>query len=122
MTVNPGDQVRIGIAPYLRLARAFGVVGSAAWLDQGDDDVQYATAADSVPGVPASLLARGNGASGSCCRSGSRTRRRAQRADGTDGMPIDAGWRWETTVASSGGIATKWSAIVFFARVYARIW
>ena len=33
-----------------------------------------------------------------------------------------AGWRWETTVASSGGIAIKWSAIIFFARVYARVW
>jgi hypothetical protein len=45
-----------------------------------------------------------------------------QRADGTGGVPIDAGWRWETTVASSGGIATSWSAIVFFAQIYARIW
>lgn len=122
VTVDPGDQLRLGIAPYLRIARALGVVGSATWLTQGDDDVQYATAADSVPGVPASLLAEGTGASRLLLSIGLTYSSSGQRADGTSGIPLDAGWRWETTVASSGGIATKWSAIVFFARVYAKIW
>ncbi len=122
VTVNPGDQVRIGISPYLRIARALGVVGSVVWLDQGEDNVEYATVADSVPGVPASLLSQGTGASRLLLSIGLTYSSSGQRADGTNGTPMDAGWRWETTVASSGGIATKWSAIVFFARVYARIW
>jgi len=122
VTVNPGDQLRLGIAPYFRLARALGVVGSATWLTQGDDDVQYATTADSVPGVPASLLAEGTGASRLLLSIGLTYSSSGQRADGTGGIPLDAGWRWETTVASSGGIATKWSAIIFFARLYAKIW
>ena len=122
VTVNPGDQLRLGIAPYFRLARALGVVASATWLTQGDDDVQYATTADSVPGVPASLLAEGTGASRLLLSIGLTYSSSGQRADGTGGIPLDAGWRWETTVASSGGIATKWSAIIFFARLYAKIW
>ena len=122
VTVNPGDQFRIGIAPFVRLARAFGVVGSAVWLNQGEDDVQYASAADSVPGVPASILAQGTGASRLLLSIGVTYSSPGQRADGTGGVPIDAGWRWQTTVASSGGIATSWSAIVFFAQVYARLW
>ena len=122
VTVNPGDQVRISVAPFLRLARAFGVVGSAVWLNQGTDDVRYATTADSVPGVPASLLAQGTGASRLLMSIGVTYSSPGTRADGTAGMPIDAGWRWETTVASSGGIATSWSAIVFFAQVYAKLW
>lgn len=122
VTVNPGDQIRIGIAPYYRMARALGLVGSAAWVSQGDDDVQYATAGDSIPGVPASIMADGTGASRLLLSIGLTYSSSGQRADGTNGMPLDAGWRWETTVASSGGIATKWSAIVFFARVYARLW
>jgi hypothetical protein len=122
VTVNPGDQIRIGIAPYYRLARALGIVGSAAWLNQGTDDVQYATAADSVPGVPASALAEGTGASRLLLSIGLTYSSSGQHADGTGGVPLDAGWRWETTVASSGGIATKWSAIIFFARIYAKIW
>ena len=122
VTINPGDQVRIGIAPYYRLARALGLVGSAAWLDQGEDDVQYATASDSIAGVPASVMAEGTGASRLLLSIGLTYSSSGQRPDGTGGVPLDAGWRWETTVASSGGIATKWSAIVFFARVYARIW
>jgi hypothetical protein len=122
VTVNPGDQIRIGIAPFVRLARAFGIVGSAVWLNQGDDDVQYATVADSVPGVPASVLAQGTGASRLLLSIGVTYSSDGQRADGTGGVPIDAGWRWETTVASSGGIATSWSAIVFFAQVYAKLW
>jgi hypothetical protein len=120
--VNPGDQVRIGIAPFIRLARAFGVVGSAVWLNQGTDDVRYATAADSVPGVPSSLLSEGTGASRFLMSIGVTYSSPGTRADGTAGLPIDAGWRWETTVASSGGIATSWSAIVFFAQVYAKLW
>lgn len=122
VTVNPGDQFQIGIAPFYRLARAFGVVGSAVWLGQGDDQVEYATAADSVPGVPASVLGQGTGASRLLLSIGFTYSSSGQRADGTSGVPLDAGWRWQTTVASSGGIATKWSAIVFFARVYAKIW
>jgi len=122
VTVNPGDQLRIGISPYFRLARALGLVGSATWLTQGDDDVQYATAADSVAGVPASMLGEGSGASRLLLSIGLTYSSSGQRADGTGGMPLDAGWRWETTVASSGGIATSWSAIIFFARVYAKVW
>ena len=122
VTVNPGDQLQFGIAPYYRLARALGIVGSAVWLDQGDDEVQYATAADSVPGVPASLLGEGTGASRLLLSIGLTYSSSGQHADGTGGIPLDAGWRWQTTVASSGGIATKWSAIVFFARIYAKIW
>jgi hypothetical protein len=122
VTVKPGDQIRIGIAPYYRLARALGIVGSAAWLSQGDDDVQYTTAADSIPDVPASVLAEGTGASRLLLSIGLTYSSSGQRPDGTGGIPLDAGWRWETTVASSGGIATKWSAIIFFARLYARVW
>ncbi len=83
VTVNPGDQVRIGIAPFVRLARAFGVVGSAVWLNQGTDDVRYATAADSVPGVPASLLAEGTGASRFLLSIGVTYSSPGTRADGT---------------------------------------
>ena len=122
VTVNPGDQIRIGVAPFLRLARAFGMVGSAVWLNQGTDNVQYATAADSVPGVPSSLLAEGTGASRFLLSIGVTYSTPGTRADGTGGVPIDAGWRWETTIASSGGITTNWSAIVFFAQVYAKLW
>lgn len=122
VTVKPGSQLRLGIAPYYRLARALGVVGSAAWLNQGTDEVQYTTPADSVPGIPASVLAEGTGASRLLLSIGLTYSSSGQRADGTNGIPLDAGWRWETTVASSGGIATKWSAIIFFARLYARIW
>ncbi len=120
--VNPGDQLRLGVAPYVRMARALGLVGSVAWVNQGSDDVEYATAADSVPGVPASVLSEGTDASRLLLSIGLTYSSSGQRADGTGGVPIDAGWRWETTVASSGGIATKWSAIVFFARIYAKIW
>jgi len=102
--------------------RSVGLVGSATWLTQGDDDVQYATAADSVAGVPASMLGEGSGASRLLLSIGLTYSSSGQRADGTGGMPLDAGWRWETTVASSGGIATSWSAIIFFARVYAKVW
>lgn len=122
VTVKPGNEIRIGVAPYFRLARALGIVGSAVWLSQGKDDVQYTTTADSVPGVPASTLAEGTGASRLLLSIGLTYSSSGQRADGTGGIPLDAGWRWETTVASSGGIATKWSAVVFFARVYAKIW
>jgi hypothetical protein len=122
VTVKPGAEIRIGISPYYRLARALGVVGSVAWVNQGSDDVQYASPADSVPGVPASALAEGTGASRLLLSIGLTYSSSGQRADGTGGIPLDAGWRWETTVASSGGIATKWSAIIFFARVYAKIW
>jgi hypothetical protein len=122
VTVKPGAQFRIGVAPYYRLARALGIVGSAAWLSQGEDEVQYATPADSLPGVPASILAEGTGASRLLLSIGLTYSSSGQHADGTGGIPLDAGWRWETTVASSGGLATKWSAIIFFARVYAKIW
>ena len=122
VTVDPGDELQIGIAPFYQLAPALGVVGSVAWANRSTDDVTYTTEADSIPGVPASLLATGTSASRLLLSIGITYSSSGQRKDGTNGVPLDAGWRWQTTVASSGGIATSWSAIVFFARVYAKVW
>ena len=123
VTVNPGDQLRLAITPYFRLARDFGVVGSATWITRrATDDVQYAIAADSVPGRPGLTAGRGHWCVTAAAVDRGHLLVVGSAADGTGGIPLDAGWRWETTVASSGGIATKWSAIIFFAGCTRRLW
>ncbi len=122
VNINPGDELQLAFTPFYRLAPDFGLVGSATWITRGTDDVQYASPADSIPGVPASLLAEGTGASRLLLSLGVTYASSGQKADGTNGKPLDAGVRWETTVASSGGIVAKWSSLIFFVRVYGKLW
>ncbi len=117
-----GAEFRVGVQPYIRLARAFGVVLSADYVSRSDEQFTYATAADSVPGLPASLLNEGTGASRVVLGVGMAYSGIGGRPDTSSVRPLDAGWKWETVVASSGGIVTKWTAIQVFFRYYAKIW
>jgi len=117
-----GGEFRVGVQPYIRLARAFGVVLSADYLNRSEEQFTYATAADSVPGIPAALLNSGTGASRVVLGVGMAYSGIGGRPDTSKVQPLDAGWKWETVIASSGGIVTKWTAVQVFFRYYAKIW
>lgn len=117
-----GGEFRIGVQPYIRLARALGIVLSADYIKRSEEQFAYASAADSVPGIPASLLNAGTGASRMVLGFGMAYSGIGGQPDTSKVQPLDAGWKWETVVASSGGIVTKWTAIQVFFKYYARIW
>lgn len=115
-----GSEWRVGVAPHLRVARFFALQATGAYARRNALDFAYATAADSVPGVPASVLGQSSGASRVELGVGAIYSSGGQRPDGSPYRALDAGWAWRTIVASSGGIQTKWSGMELYFRYYAR--
>jgi hypothetical protein len=115
-----GGEWRIGLAPHLRVARFFGLQVSGSYAQRSALEFSYATAADSVPGIPASLLGESSAASRMELGFGAIYSSSGRREDGTSIRPLDAGWTWRMVVASSGGIQTRWSAMQVYFRYYAK--
>lgn len=117
-----GNEWRVSVAPHLRVAKFFGLQATGSWATRSAREFSYASTADSVPGIPASLLAEGTGASRLELGVGAIYSSGGTRPDGTPYRAVDAGWMWRTIVASSGGIQTRWSGMQFFFRYYAKFW
>lgn len=115
-----GNEWRVSVAPHLRVARFLGLQATGAWVQRNALDYAYASTADSVPGVAASLLSESTGASRMELGFGAIYSSGGTRPDGTPYRAVDAGWTWRTVVASSGGIQTRWSGMQFYFRYYAR--
>lgn len=117
-----GNEFRLGVAPYFRLARAFGIIASADYLHRAETSFTYATAADSVPGVPASLLGDATSASRLVVGIGMGYSGVSAKRDASRVSPVDAGWQLQAVISSSSGIVTKWSAVQAWFRYYVKVW
>ncbi|HOX19919.1 MAG TPA: hypothetical protein PLI70_03230 [Gemmatimonadales bacterium] len=104
---DPGDEFTLSALPYFQLVPGFAVVGVLRYWSHGADAVEYASAADAIPGVSASELATdtersativGGGLSWAPSQVGTRT--------GTK-YPVDAFWLYEAVVSGSGGVVPK---------------
>lgn len=120
VSVNPGDVLLVGIAPFVRLARPLALQAGLTWRTRGADAVSYA--AQPVPGVDASVLARETGASTLLLSLGLSYAELAGRAGSRASRPIDASAIWTTSLLGSGGRIVAGSTVHAMARIYARLW
>jgi hypothetical protein len=57
VNINPGDEVALGVRPFLRLAPGLALTGRMEYLSRGEDQASYE--GTGVPGVDASVLETG---------------------------------------------------------------
>jgi hypothetical protein len=119
--VEPGDVLAFGAHPFVRLLPGFAVQAGVDHWRQAAEQVAYLSAADSIPGVPASLLALDSKIGVTTFSAGITYARPGATKPGEAGLPLDAHWTFEQVIAGSGGRVRKTQAIRAGVRVYVRV-
>jgi hypothetical protein len=115
---DPGDITTFGARPFFRLARSFAIQGTALHWSRGADAVTYATPADSLPDVSASVLATDTKASATVLGIGITYANLGRLNPGGSGLPVEAGWSYERVVSASGGRVPNKHGFAAHLRVY----
>jgi hypothetical protein len=115
---DPGDIVTLTARPFFRLAPTFALLGTVSHWSRQADEVSYATAADEIPGVPASVLAEDTKASATVLGIGVTYANLGAMRPGGKGLPVDASWSYERIVSASGGIVPNAHRVRASLRVY----
>jgi hypothetical protein len=110
--------VSLAVRPFFRLAPTLAIQGSARHWSRGADEVAYATAVDSVPGVSASVVAQDTKASATVLGIGLTYSSPGRLRPGGTGLPVDASWTYERVVGASGGIVPDRQAVRAQLRLY----
>lgn len=114
--VKPGDVLTLGAHPMIRLLPSFGIQAGIDYRRESDDVVSYANPADSIPGVPASLLSIDSGMGVTTFSAGLTYAR-----PGKTGLPLDASWTFEQVIAGTGGRVLKTQTLRAGVRLYHRL-
>jgi hypothetical protein len=122
--MNAGDVLTLGARPFLRLARNIAIHGQADYIRVGADAVSYNSAADAIPGVPASVMAEGSRTALAVGGGVSYVGRAAHECEPGRkcGWPVEAGWSYTTVVRGTGGRVEKFRTTRLEVRWYQRIW
>jgi hypothetical protein len=118
--VDPGNVVALGAHPMLRLAPSFGIQAGVDYWRRASEQVTYASAGDSIPGIPASVLAV-DSRIGVTTFSAGITYSGPGTKPASTGLPIDASWSFEKVIAGSGGRVLKTQAVRASVRLYQRL-
>ena len=119
--VDPGNVFTVGAHPMLRLLPSFGVHAGVDYWRQGSEQVAYVSAADSIPGIPASVLAVDSRIGVTTFSAGVTYSRPGATKPGSAGLPLDASWTFEQVIAGSGGRVQKTQAVRAGVRLYHRL-
>ena len=115
---DPGDVVTLAVRPFYRLARTLAIQGSATRWSRGADEASYVSAADSVPDVPASVVASDTKASATLLGIGLTYSSPGRLRSGGSGLPVDASWMYQRIIHASGGIVPDRHAMRAMLRLY----
>lgn len=121
LRVDPGDVITFGGHPFLRLVPPLAVQIGVDYWRRGDEQVTYLTAGDSIPGIPASVLALDSKIGVTTLSAGLTYARPARSTDGGTTLPFDASWTFEQVIAGSGGRVQKTQAVRAAVRLYVRL-
>ncbi|HXI19514.1 MAG TPA: hypothetical protein VNH46_00430, partial [Gemmatimonadales bacterium] len=122
--LKAGDVLHIGARPFFRLTSNFAIMGVADYWHEAAGSASYPAASDSVPGVPAGLLASGSGST--LALGGGVTY--VGRATGECqpghhcGFPIDATWSYTNVFWGRGGPVNQYRTTRLEIRWYQRLW
>jgi hypothetical protein len=122
VTADPGDAVLLSVQPFLRLTPPIAITAGLSYWRRGEGTVTYATVADSIPGVPASILSRDSEISATVFRAGVTYAAAGARAPGGRGLPLEASWTYERVVDASGGRVPKVTGMRADLRLFVRLW
>ena len=119
LKLDPGDEVLLSVAPFLRLAPTLGLTAGVDYTHRGSDRASYTDTG--FPGVSADLVSEESRWNAAVLRIGLLYAALDQRHGGT-GLPLDGSLTWEQVVAASGGIVPKRMAIRAEIRLYGKVW
>ncbi len=119
---EPGDAVSLSAQPFLRVAPPIAITAGVSYWRRGAGTVEYATEADSIPGIPAAILARDSRISATVFRAGVTYAAAGAQAPGGRGLPLEASWTYERVVGASGGRVPKLNRLRADVRLYLRLW
>lgn len=119
---EPGDAVFLSAQPFFRVAPPIAVTAGLSYWRRAEGTVAYATAADSIPGIPASILGRDSRVRVTVFRAGVTYAAAGAQAPGGRGLPLEASWTYERVVGASGGRAPRLSRVRADVRLYLRVW
>jgi len=115
---DPGDIVSLTAHPFFRLAPTVALLGTISHWSRQADEVSYATAADEIPGVSASVLAEDTKANATVLGIGISYANLGSMRQGGNGLPVDATWSYERVVSAGGGIVPNAHRVRASLRVY----
>jgi hypothetical protein len=121
LRVDPGDILTFGAHPFFRLVPPLAVQIGVDYWRQGDEQVAYLTAADSIPGIPASVLALDSKIGVTTFSAGLTYARPGATKSGGTALPFDAQWTFEQVIAGSGGRVRKTQTVRAGGRLYVRL-
>ena len=119
VSLDPGDELFVGVTPFWRLARPLGLLVGVQYRRRSDDAASYEGAG--VPGLDAAVLGEGTGYSTVHLSLGINYSD-VGRGVSPARMPIDAGWSWDTVIAASGGRVARSTTIRMLVRLYGKLW
>ncbi|HEX7336650.1 MAG TPA: hypothetical protein VF252_05525 [Gemmatimonadales bacterium] len=119
---DPGDIVAVEARPFYRLARTVALqVGLQHWSRKADQ-ATYPTAADSLPGVSARVVAEESAANATVLSAGITYANPGALRRGGTGWPVDAAWGYERVLRAGGGRVPDGHAVRARLRVYFGLW
>jgi hypothetical protein len=120
--LDPGDVTTLAVRPFWRFARTFALIGSLERWSRGEDEAEYRSAEDAIPGVDAAVLAQETDAAATVVSVGVTYSNPGRLRPGGTGLPVDAGWTYERVIGASGGIVPDVHRIRARLRLYFGIW
>jgi len=120
VSLDPGDELFIGVTPFYRIARPAALLIGLHYRRRSDDAASYAGAP--VPGLDAALLGQGTAYSTLQFTWGVNYSEISGRGGSRAHAPVDAGWFWDTVIAASGGRVARTTTIRLQVRLYAKLW
>ena len=119
---DPGDIIAIEVRPFYRLARTLALqAGLQHWIRKVDQ-VSYASPADALPGVDASVLAEETAANATLLSAGITYSNPGRLRAGGTGLPVDASWSYEGVLRSGKGRVPITHRVRGQLRVYFGLW
>jgi len=115
---DPGEIIEGMVEPYVRIAPSLALVGGARLWSKAEDRWSYAPGSAGIPGVDPQLLGRGSRERAVALSAGVSFVHSGLRRDGTRGLPMDAGLRYEWVAAASAGRVAATRGVSILLRFY----
>ena len=119
---DPGDIIAIDVRPFYRLARTLALQAGLQHWTRKTDEVSYASPADALSGVDASVLAEETAANATLLSAGITYSNPGRFRAGGVGLPVDASWSYERVLRSGKGRVPDTHRVRASLRMYFGLW
>jgi hypothetical protein len=117
---TPGNDLRLGLQPFVALSRTFAVVLSGQYVNHASDSYALFEGQPQIPGYPVEQLAEESQASWLEVAAGLTFAAPFEIKGEKPHRPLDAGLAYHTVISATGGRVPRYGDVRFFLRYYAK--